>query len=190
MNKVKFNLKNVHWALVTFSGNTPTFGTVQSWPGAVSMTLSKNGDTEVFKADGVHYYGVTDNEGYTGSYESAMVPEGFRAAVLGEILDDNGVLVEDADAPAAHFALLFEFEGDQNRIRHVVYNNIADRPDIESATKAGSIEVRPEKINITSLPIYIPTLDKTIVKARTGAGTDSSVYEGWYSQVYVPSVTD
>ena len=46
-NKVKFGLKNVHYAVRTSGGA----GTVKSVPGAVNLSLSPQGDTNKFYAD-------------------------------------------------------------------------------------------------------------------------------------------
>lgn len=185
-NKVKFNICNVHYALITVDEDGEvTFGTPVAMPGAVSLSLEPNGEPSNFYADGYAYYTISNNMGYEGDLELAMVPEGFRTDVLKESLDDNSVLVESANVETANFALLFEFDGDVKKIRHVLYNCSAARPNIESATNEEEIEVQTETLAITAAP-----LANGYVKARTGDSTTDTVYTGWYTSVYMPTVTD
>ena len=185
-NKVKFNICNVHYALITVDEDGDvTFGTPVAMPGAVSLSLEPNGEPSNFYADGDAYYTISNNMGYEGDLELAMVPESFRTDVLKESLDDNSVLVESANVETANFALLFEFDGDVKKIRHVLYNCSAARPNIESATNEEEIEVQTETLAITAAP-----LANGYVKARTGDSTTDTVYTGWYTSVYMPTVTD
>ena len=185
-NKVKFNICNVHYALITVDEDGDvTFGTPVAMPGAVSLSLEPNGEPSNFYADGYAYYTISNNMGYEGDLELAMVPESFRTDVLKESLDDNSVLVESANVETANFALLFEFDGDVKKIRHVLYNCSAARPNIESATNEEEIEVQTETLAITAAP-----LANGYVKARTGDSTTDTVYTGWYTSVYMPTVPD
>ena len=179
-NKVKFNLKNVHYALLTLTNNVPSYGTPVAMPGAVSLSLDANGEPENFYADGIVYYVLNNNMGYDGDLELAMIPESFRTDALGETLDSNGVLVESSESELAAFALLFEFDGDQKHIRHVLYNCTASRPGIEGKTNEESREVQTETLTVKAAP-----LPDGRVKAKTGDTTDSTTYDGWYESVYL-----
>ena len=182
-NKVKFNICNVHYALITVSEEGEvTFGTPVAMPGAVSLSLEPNGEPSNFYADGYAYYTISNNMGYEGDLELAMVPESFRTDVLKESLDTNQVLVENANVETANFALLFEFDGDVKKIRHVLYNCSAARPNIESSTNEEEIEVQTETLALTAAP-----LANGYVKARTGDSTTDEVYNGWYGAVYMPT---
>lgn len=182
-NKVKFNICNVHYALQTNAEDgTVTFGTPVAMAGAVSLSLDANGEPSNFYADGYAYYTISNNMGYEGDLELAMVPESFRTDVLKEELDSNKVLVENANVETANFALLFEFDGDVKKIRHVMYNCSASRPSIESATNEDEIEVQTETLTLTATP-----LANGYVKAKTGDDTTDSVYQSWYGAVYMPN---
>ena len=182
-NKVKFNIRNVHYAKLTVSETGEvTFAKPVPMPGAVSLSLDPNGEPSVFYADGYAYYTISNNQGYEGDLELALVPESFRTDILKETMDSNSVLIEDATVETEKFALLFEFDGDVKKIRHVLYNCIASRPTIESSTKEDEIEVKTETLSITASP-----LSGGYVKARTSDTTTEAAYEGWYQAVYLPT---
>lgn len=179
-NKVKYNLRNVYYATVTEADGVYTYGTPVKWPGAVSISLDAEGDTNPFYADGIVYFQTVSNNGYSGDFESALIPNSFRTDILGETLS-NGVYIEDATVMAREFALLFQFDGDANAIRHVLYNCKCTRPSIESQTNEDQIEVRTETMELTASPRA-----DGIIKARC-EDTTSSAYETWFSAVYVPT---
>ena len=189
-NKVKFNLKNVHAAklteTVTEGVTTFTYATPRAIPGAVSISLDAEGESSPFYADGIVYFRSVTNNGYSGDLEMALVPEWFRTEILQEALDSKGVLIEKSDnKESVKFALLFEFDGDVNCIRHVLYNCTSSRPSIESETKEDTIEPGTETLSITADPRA-----DGLVKARTGDTTDAATYAGWYQSVYLPIETN
>ena len=185
-NKVKYNLKNAHYAMLSIGENgAVSYGTPTAMPGSVSISLDANGEPENFYADGEAYYVINNNMGYNGDLELAMIPESFRTDALKEQLDDKGVLIENAQVELAAFALLFEFDGDQRHIRHVLYNCSASRPGIEGKTNEESRDVQTEKLTIKAAP-----LANGMVKAKTGDTTDATVYNDWYKAVYMPAAAE
>lgn len=186
-NKVKYNLKNVHAAKLTETvadGVTSfTYAVPKAIPGAVSISLDAEGETSPFYADGIVYFRSSTNNGYSGDLEIALIPEWFRTEILQEALDANGVLVENSNVTESiMFALLFEFDGDVNSIRHVLYNCSASRPSIASETKEDTIQPGTETLSVTADP-----RSDGLVKARTGDTTDQTAYADWYKNVYVPT---
>ena len=151
-NKVKFNLSHVHYAKLT-EGDTTTYEKPVPIPGAVKISLEPNGE-----------------------------PESFRKDILQEREDKNKVLVEDSGSETKNFALLFEFDGDQKKIRHVLYNCSAGRQKIEGQTNEESREVQTETLSIKARPIK-----EGLVKSKTGKETTEETYKNWYQTVYMPT---
>ena len=186
-NKIKFGLKNVYYAIATIAADgSATYDTPVKFPGAVSLSLDPQGENTPFYADNIVYYVGSSNTGYEGDLEMARIVDSFREDVLGETADTKNVLVERVDAPVVHFALLFQFEGDQKAVKHVLYNCTATRPTIGSATKEDTVEPETETVTIAATSIYSETLQSDIVKARSNKDTDDTTYEGWFSAVYQP----
>ncbi len=184
VNKIKYGLKNVHAAIQTETDGAYTYATPTAIPGAVSLSLEAQGEAEPFYADDCEYYVSAGNNGYSGDLEIALIPEWFRTNILQETKDSNGVLVETSDGKeAVKFALLFEFAGDVKATRHVMYNCTVARPAVGSQTKEENIEPQTESLTITSKP-----RTDGLVKSKTGDTTATATYEGWYTDVYVPTL--
>lgn len=178
-NKVKYGLKNVHYAPITITDGVVSYGTPVKLPGAVSLVANPTGDKTTFYADDVAYFVANANNGYEGTLELSLVPDVFKKDILGNKEDENGVLFEDSQAIAKDFALLFEFVGDANATRHAFYNVNAARPNVESTTKGQNIEVKTETIAITASP----AVDSGLVKAKAEP-TNTVAYNAWYTTVY------
>lgn len=182
-NKVKFGLNKVHYAkILSFDDEgVPTFAEPVRIPGAVSLSIDAEGEASNFYADDGVYYVLNNNSGYTGDLEIALVPLDFATDILGEKLDKNGVLTENNTAEVSQFALLFEFSGDKNKIRHCLFCCSASRPATESSTIEAEKEVKTETLSLTAT-----ALNSGLVKARTCEQTSIETYNNWYKSVYTP----
>ena len=185
-NKVKFGIKNVHYAVATIADDgSATYGTPVAMPGAVSLSLEPKGENTPFYADNITYYMANANSGYSGDLELAQIPDSFKKDVLGFKEAGNGILYEDANAEAVHFALMFEFSGDKHARRHVMYNCTATRPTVGSTTNTDTKEPQTESTTITATSIYVPAIDTDVTKASCIAG--DSTYATWNEAVVQPT---
>lgn len=178
-NKVTFGLENVHYAKGVFDETTGdiSYEEPKRWRGAVDLTLDPNGDPVNFKADNVDYWENLNNQGYTGTLTSAMVPDDFLVNHLGEVINEDGVQEEVGTAQSTPFALMFQFEGDKKAVRHVMYWCTASRPSIASATEdSGEPNTQALSFNAKRRPS-----DK---KIKAKATTEQTPYAGWFDAVY------
>jgi phi13 family phage major tail protein len=186
-NKIKYGLKNVYYAVATIAANgSATYTAPKALPGAVSISLDPQGDTTPFYADNVAYWTGIANTGYEGDLEVAMLSDDFYKDVLGNLEDKVGVLYETNNASPIHFALMFQFEGDVEATRHIFYNCTAARPNIGSETQGETVEPGTETVTLTANSIYVPDLDKDVIKAKATNSESPTAYASWFTQPYIP----
>lgn len=184
-NKVKYGLKNVYYAKATDNGaGVLTYGTPVAIPGAVNMSMEAQGDTTPFYADNIIYWQSVANQGYQGTLEIALIPDAFRTDILGDTADTNSVQYETAGQKGSEFALLFQFEGDVNAVRHCFYRCTASRAAVNGQTTEASITPQTETLNITAMP----RISDELVKSRCDETAAPTEYAGWFTQVYEPQL--
>lgn len=175
-DKVKFGVRQVHYALKTTSG----YSTPVAMPGAVSLSMSPAGDLTSFYADDIRYFVTMANNGYDVDLELAYVPESFLQDIMGMTKDGTAkTLYEKADVQPNPFALLFEEEGDTTGTKFVLYNCIANRPNRQLNTKEDSVNPQTQSLTITASP-----LTSGEIYAQTASDTTTTVLNGWYSSVW------
>lgn len=184
-NKIKFGLRNVHiFPIESRDEETgkPTYGEVKRFPGAVELSLTPRGDMTEFYADDLVYYAQDNNQGYDGSFETALIPSWFSEIILGE-QRKNGVLIESSNDKGKDFAMAFQFDGDVHETMHLLYNCSSSRPDVAGATKTETAD--PQTQTLTFVASARP--GDYLVKARTDEATPEEVLANWYKEVFEPT---
>lgn len=194
-NKVHFGLKNVYYAVVTETTTngvtTSTYGTPVALPGAVGLDLSANQEVNNFYADDGVYYITQSDATYEGDLEIADIPDQFKKDIFGDVVDDDGALVEATGNPIVYFALIFETTGDAGGHRTVFYKCSATRPNASGQTKEDSVEVQTQTLSITAIARAdvdtISGAERHIVQSNVKEG--ETAYSSFLTAVHVPSFT-
>ena len=188
-NKVQFGLCDVHIAPITTIGNdgTITYGTIFTLPGAVNLSMDASGDQADFAADNnARYFTDYANNGYTGTLEMAKLNNDFRQKILGQIIDNNGAILESGDDKLNGFALGFRIDGDASNTKFWFYNCMASRPTLASATTDTSRTPQTTTLNITAM--RRPKDQRTRIEMEETAD-NKTAYEGFFTNVYEASIT-
>lgn len=148
-NKIRYGLRNTKYAI--YNSADGTYGALKDMPGAVSLSLSREGgdSSDFYADDGIYYTFAGTNGGYSAELELARITDTVRVDLLNEILDEaSGVQFETTEAAQVQFALITEMQGDQYPIGFVFYNCVASRPEINANTKGESPDVDTDTLNI------------------------------------------
>lgn len=183
-NKVKYGLEKVHIWPITFVDGKSVYGKVFRIPGAVNVSFSATGNNDPFYADNVVYHNAISNTGYEGDLEVALIPEEFEIEVLGNIKDDNGAIIEKSDAKQKNFAMGFQFSGDVEETRHVLYNCSATRPNLEGSTKENSATPQTDTLSL----VVSPDVETKDVKAKLRSSQVG--YDTFFETPYVPVIAE
>lgn len=184
--KITYGLKNLHYAIMEVSEDgTVSYGTVKSFPGAVKISLSPDGEIYEFRADDGVYFECDESDGYTGDLEVALVPDDFKIDVFGWEKGTDSVLHEIAGAPHKHIALMGQMATDAVAKRVVFYDVFCGRPSLEQETKQRTMNILTQKMSLTCRPIEIN--GKNYVKSSTTPDTSEEAYNNFFKEVKLPS---
>lgn len=184
-NKVTYGLENAHYAKLTFGvGGAPTFATPVPLAGSVEFKMDPETNSVEFAADNdSQYFTEDENNGYSGTLTIANMPLSFRQDILGEVINEkDGTITELADAKFSPFALLFQFDGDITKTRHLIYYCNGSRATISSKTG--------KDISGVELPFKAKQLTvggKKLIKTQT-TSEESTKYANWFKSVNLEAV--
>lgn len=184
-NKVTYGLENAHYAKLTFgAGGAPTFATPVPLAGSVEFKMDPETNSVEFAADNdSQYFTEDENNGYSGTLTIANMPLSFRQDILGEVINEkDGTITELADAKFSPFALLFQFDGDKTKTRHLIYYCNGSRATISSKTG--------KDISGVELPFKAKQLTvggKKLIKTQT-TSEESTKYANWFKSVNLEAV--
>jgi phi13 family phage major tail protein len=180
--KVKFGLKNVHIAPITaVSDSSYTYGDIIKVPGAVSISLEPQGDSNDFFADNTKYFSAYANNGYSGDLEIAMITDVIREKIFGEKKDSNGALIENVSDTFTPFAFGFQIEGDEKGRRFWYYNCSCSRPKNEAKTMESSKEPSTDSITINAMA---RETDGKVRALLTETTENKTAYDSFFNEVY------
>ena len=183
-NKINYGLKNVYYAVVTETatdeGVTVEYGTPVRLPGAASMSMPKTAEKVAVAADDDPEYAIVyDNKGYDGEVVLYNVPDSYLTDCLGMKVEGDTIVENKDDIPTPH-ALLFEFDGDVAKKRHVFYRCMGTNPDVVSQSKGNGTTANQVTLKMSATPAK----DTGNIK-RTCKQSDSEVYSKWFTTVQV-----
>jgi len=180
-NIIEYGLCNVHYATVLnddIQGNI-TYGTPKRLTNAKSLSLKLETSENTIYADNTIVFKADTKNGYKGEISLLSIPDEFRKDILGEKLINTGALIETSELTNNAFALMFQFEGDKTKTRHILYKCFASLPELASKSTEDKTEANEFKLELT----VVPLLDKTIkLKMREGLVG----YDTFFDSVMLP----
>lgn len=169
--------------------STPTYDDVQPLVGAIDLDVSDNsGDPDAqYYDDGEHDVVLPDPE-LKGTIELADLPPEKQALLLGYKVDDNGVVIHNADDTPPYFAWGFKAKKSNGVDRYVwYYKGRCTMPQDKHTTKQKDLNRQTQKLQVTFVKLNSTGNARAFVDAdsedfATAAAT-------FFDAPYTPSFT-
>ena len=118
-------------------GSTPTYDTVMDLVGAIDFDISDNGgDPDVQDYDDHEGHVIYPDPVFKGTMEIADIPPEMLAILMGHTVDENGVVIHNAEDKPPYFAWGFKSEKTNGKDRYVwYYKGRASTPGMKLTTK-------------------------------------------------------
>lgn len=184
-NKIQYGFRNVHYAVITESEGSISYGTPKKMNndggGGISVSLAPVGESNDFYADDIIWFDENTNNGYEGDLVMTKVTDDFKKDILGMTEDINGALIENADAQFKKFALGFEVQGNEKPTRTWYYYCSVSRPNEDANTKEATITPAEKTLSIKALPR--PT-DREVKASLTKTDSNETIFNSFFTSVY------
>jgi phi13 family phage major tail protein len=182
MNKYEFGLKGIHVAFFDPEVVDGDYGPVMATPGGINLTVTPAGESTEHYHDDKKAGEETSNNGYTGSLETSTIPADVLAEMQGHTVDADGGIIEKATDKPKEFALMFETDGSDEKIRTVFYRVKAERPETDNQTNNPAPNISTKTMNITMM-----SEDKTGDELIKYAVTESNPkFDTFFDSVVIP----
>lgn len=179
-NKYMFNLKNVHYAVVTVGQDgVLQHGPVKRLMGTTELTMELEQSSEKHFSEGLVYFVTTSSAGYKGELSIYNVDSDFEKDVLGLKEDSKKVQYETMYDQTKEIALLFEVDGNEKEERHCLLRVKFSKPKYEYKTTNDKVDVPVLKLSYEGL-----SNEHGIGRIKTYKETDGEVYKNWFNAVY------
>lgn len=197
--KVQFGIKDVTiWPMTEGTDSqtgavTMTYGDPISVPGTTNLQLDPAGsEPSIFYADDSAYFvPAGKSQGYTGSFDNALIPEAIKTALMSFVKDGNGNLVELEQTEVKYFAFAFSKETNDGDLRFVFFkccfsNRLSVKGATTTDTQSPETENAPIKIVPTSKKYQLGDYNGSVIGNYSSDDTISTSYDAWFQTPQEP----
>lgn len=150
-NNYEFGISKTHVAFFDPEATSGDYAAPEAMPGTVNISITPAGETTEHYHDNGKAGEEISNNGYTGSIEQSIFPDAVLAEMQGHTVDDNGGIVESSNDKPKEFALMFETEGDEEKIRTVFYRVKAQRPSEDHQTSNPGPNISTKNMDLSMM---------------------------------------
>ena len=165
-----------------------SYGAKVAIPGAVSLSLDVQGDTNDFYADNGVYASFDSNNGFSGDLTIADIPESVYTDLLGCYKDTStGLITELAQANEVYFGLMCRVSSNGDPVGFKFWKCSLSRPAFAANTTTETIDPDTPTLTLRVMPIDAAS-GVSIVKSHQVL-TSASAESTFFASMELPTIT-